>query len=257
MLFRNQEPERALEFIRTADFDVMCLQEVPKHFLDRLKELPLYMEYATDVDRLTPAVERIYLVILSRHPLTNKREIPFPEYWPHLPWRTRLFVYLMRPFHFSKIRNRSCFSVDVSLDGTLVHIFNLHLILAHPEWRLQEFERAMAERDRSRPGIVCGDFNILESPKVSILNWMLGGRMGDALLWTRERMHIENRFVMHELSNPLRGKKTHPLSRSQLDHILVSRELSVTKAEVIPERYGSDHHPVFTEVAYTSTPRSA
>ena len=257
MLFRNQEHEAALEFIRTSEFDVFCLQEVSEAFLKKLKTLPFHLEYATDVDRLTPRFERIYLAILSRHPLINKREIPFPEYWTGLPWRTRLFVLLMRPFHFSKIRNRSCFSVDVSLHGTSIHVFNLHLILAHPEWRLQEFELAMAERDRSRPGIVCGDFNILESPRVSVLNWMLGGRIGDSFFWSRERTHIESRFVSHELANPLRGKNTHPLSRSQLDHILVSRHLQVTNAEVIPERFGSDHHPVFTEVAYTSTPLGA
>ena len=47
--------------------------------------------------------------------------------------------------------------------------------------------------------------------------------------------------------NPLRGKITHRISRSQLDHILVSSDFSVQNAEVIPDPHGSDHNPITVE----------
>ena len=130
-----------------------------------------------------------------------------------------------------------------------MRIFNLHLILAHPARSLREFEIAMAEHDPLRPAIVCGDLNTLERPHIGILNWILGGRVSDALFYNRERTHIEKRFVVHELTNAFAGKITHAVSRSQLDHILVSHSLSIKNASVIPERYGSDHHPLSVEIA--------
>jgi endonuclease/exonuclease/phosphatase family metal-dependent hydrolase len=255
MLFRNRESDRAFEFISHTNFDIFCLQEVPEAFLARLKTLPHFinshfdfMAYRSDVERLFKrGTERNFVVTLSKHPITAQGEIPFPDYWHLLPMRSRIFVTLMWPFYFSKIQNRGGLYADVTIRGVSVRVFNLHLILAHPAWRLKEFETAMAERDPSRPTIVCGDFNTIEKPHTAFLNWILGGRISDALLHGRERMHIEKRFVEHQLANPLRGTITHQLSRSQLDHILVSHSFTIKNAEVLPDRIGSDHHPIYVE----------
>ncbi|MDO8576205.1 MAG: endonuclease/exonuclease/phosphatase family protein [bacterium] len=257
MLFRNRELDRAFDFIAHADFDIFCLQEVPEDFLARLKTLSISLNYhsdfiafRTDVDRLFKrGTERNYVVILSKHPIVAQGEIPFPDYWPLLPLRTRIFVTLAWPFYFSRISNRGGVFADVNVNGVSVRIFNLHLILAHPTWRLKEFETAMAERDPSRPTIVCGDFNILESRHIAPLNWLLGGKMSDALLHRRERTNIQQRFVEHQLVNPLAGGITHRVSQSQLDHILVSHSFIIKKAEVLPDRIGSDHHPIRVEIA--------
>jgi endonuclease/exonuclease/phosphatase family metal-dependent hydrolase len=249
MLFRNKELDRAFDFISHSDFDVFCLQEVPTTFLERLKTLPYHMSYRIDVERIFPSGDLPnYVVILSKHAITSQGEIPFPDYWHLLPFRTRLFVLLMRPWGFSKIRNRGGMHVDIMIGEQRTRVFNLHLILAHPAWRLSEFEKAMAERDPTLPTIVCGDFNILESPHITPLNWLFGGKVRD-VLHKRERMHIEKRFVEHALTNALRGNMTHPISRSQLDHILVSHQFSVENAKVIADSTGSDHHPIFVEVA--------
>ncbi|MDP2651840.1 MAG: endonuclease/exonuclease/phosphatase family protein [bacterium] len=249
MLFNNRELDRAFQFISESDFDIFCLQEVPEEFLERLKTLPFSLAYTTDVERFVPNPVPIYLVTLSRHSITQQERIPLPDYWALLPLRTRIFVRLMRPFHFAQIRNRGDLCVDVTIRGIPVRVFNLHLILAQPAWRLKEFETAMAERDHTRQTIVCGDFNILEKPHITPLNWFLGGHVSDALLYKRERTTIEKRFVEHKLTNVLNGKITHPLSRSQLDHILVSHSFAIKNAEVLPDRIGSDHHPICVEVA--------
>jgi len=250
MLFRNSELDRAFEFISKSDFDIFCLQEVPEAFLERLKSLSCHIAYRTDMEKLFRAETVLtYNVILSRHAITDQGEVHYPDYWPLLPLRTRFFVRLMPQELFSKIRNRGILYVDITVGKTSLRVFNLHLVLAQPAWRLKEFELAMAKRDASRPTIVCGDFNTLEKPHITPLNWLLGGGLRDALLYNRERTHIEQRFVEHKLTNPFYGGITHPLSQSQLDHILVSHTFSIKNATVIPDRFGSDHHPIRVEIA--------
>src|SRR3989344_4507606 len=101
IFFRNGKLERAFEFIQKLDFDVLCLQEVPEEFLNRLQKLRLFIAFAPAVDRIYPDhVERNYLVILSRHPVTSHNAVAFSI--PHQPLRTRLFVKAMRPANWSR-----------------------------------------------------------------------------------------------------------------------------------------------------------
>ncbi len=250
MLYRNAELERAFAFIRDGDWDIFCLQEVPNVFLKRLQTLSYFIAFRSERELLLKeGIQHNYVVTLSKYPIEVQNEIPFPDYWSRLPLRTRLFVRLMPSGFFTKVRNRSGLYVDVTIHGVSVRVFNLHLILAQPLWRLKEFEMAMIERDRARPTIVCGDFNILESPHITPLNFLLGGRLGDALLYRRERTHIERCFAEHELTNALRGTITHPFSRSQLDHILVSKAFSIKKTKILEDRIGSDHCLIGVELA--------
>jgi endonuclease/exonuclease/phosphatase family metal-dependent hydrolase len=249
MLYRNRDQRAAFRFIAKSDFDLFCLQEVPEEVLTRLKSLPFYLAYRVDTEKIFPAsIVPMYNVILSKHPIEAQGEVAFDDYRARLPLRTRLFLSVMRPFHFAPLGNRGGVYADVRLGDRLVRVFCLHLILATPAARLTEFERAMLARD-DKPTIVCGDFNILEKPHITPLNWLMGGRLSDSLRFSRERTTIEQRFVEHQLVNTLRGAITHPLSRSQLDHILVSRSFSIRNATVLPDRVGSDHHPVRVEVA--------
>ena len=118
MLFRNRELNRAFTFISESDFDIFCLQEVPEEFLKRLQTLPCSIAYRSDVERLfAHGIERNFIVILSKHPITAQGEIPFPDYWHLLPLRTRIFVRLMWPFYFSKIRNRGGLYADIPMRG--------------------------------------------------------------------------------------------------------------------------------------------
>lgn len=249
ILYRNQELDRAFEFISTADFDVFCLQEVPPDFLKRLQTLPYSIAFQSEREmtfRKTSLPS--FVVILSKHRIAAHGAIPFADFDSYAPLRTRAWMKIMLSRFFVKMRDRNGMYADISTPAGSVRVFNLHLSLGYPAIRLKEFERAMLEHNKARPTIVCGDFNILEKPHITPLNWILGGRVTDILLYGRERLTIEKRFVEHELHNPLRGKVTHPLSQSQLDHILVSHVFSIKNTEVIRDRIGSDHHPIRAEV---------
>ena len=249
MLFNNRELGPALQFIKGSDFDIFCLQEVPETFLSQLKKLPCYFVSCVDVERLNGnEVTPIYLVVLSKYPIISSSEISLPDYQNQQPLRSRIFIMLMRLFHFGKMRNRHALFVDVEKESTVVRTFDLHLVLGAPEWRLKEFETAMSKKDVSIPTIVCGDFNLIESRRMSSLNWLLGGRVSDMFFYKRERAVIEKRFAEYELQNPLRGMNTHSFANSQLDHILASRSFSIKNFEVIPDRFGSDHHPIVVEL---------
>ncbi|MBI2612579.1 endonuclease/exonuclease/phosphatase family protein [Candidatus Kaiserbacteria bacterium] len=248
IFFRNGKLERAFKFIKELDYDVLCLQEVPEEFLDKLRKLPVHIAFAPDVDRIYPErIERNFLVILSRHPIVAHSafalEVPFQ------PLRTRLFAKAMRPIYWSRVRNRHGFFADIQIEElpTPVRVFCLHLTLAHPEARRREFEIAMREYDATLPTIVCGDFNILDTPLVAPFNWLLGGRVSDALRYQRERAQFEERIARLGLANPLNGKRTHLIS-GQLDHILISQNLSIESAHVVSERIGSDHYPIHVEI---------
>jgi endonuclease/exonuclease/phosphatase family metal-dependent hydrolase len=251
MLFRNAELDRAFAFIAGSGFDIFCLQEVPAAFLKQLQTLDCEIAYRNDAERVSKTGrERIFTVILSKFPISGDGELTYEEYWPHYPLRARIFTRLMKPLHFAKIINRQAVYADVILPNVQspVRVFCLHLSLTHPARRLAEFETAMKHLDEARPAIVCGDFNILEAPHITILNWIFGGRFSDFLLFRRERADIERIFAKYKLHNALLGKITHPLSHSQLDHILVSDSFSIKKDSVIRDRTGSDHHAIFAEI---------
>lgn len=252
MLFRNPDMDRAFQFIANADFDVFCLQEVPEDFYERLKTLPFYLSAAPEVERIfNGARSSQYLVTLSRFSLNNEGRIPLPYREIMLPLRARIFVGIMTRLKLWAlgVGNRHSLYTDLETPEGTRRVFNLHLPLATPAWRSEEFEKAMLERDPSIPTIVCGDFNILERLHITPISWALGGTLGDFFFYRRERVRIEERFFEHQLTNPLRGKITHRISRSQLDHILVSQSIEILNAEVIADNYGSDHQPIFAEVA--------
>ncbi|MBI4093592.1 endonuclease/exonuclease/phosphatase family protein [Candidatus Kaiserbacteria bacterium] len=252
IFFRNGNLERALEFIKNLEFDVLCLQEVPEEFLAKLQKLSAHIAFAPDVDRIYPdKIERNYLVILSRHPIVSHSA--FALELPDPPLRTRLVVKAMRIANWTRIANRHGFYADIAIEGSMtrLRVFCLHLTLAHPEARRREFETAMREYDPALPTIVCGDFNILDTPFVAPFNWLLGGSVGDALRYQRERAVFEERISTLGLVNPLSGQRTHVISR-QLDHILISRHFPIASAHVVGERHGSDHYPIHVEIETAS-----
>jgi endonuclease/exonuclease/phosphatase family metal-dependent hydrolase len=249
MFHRNAKLDRAFEFIKALDFDVLCLQEVPEKFLSRLASLPYSIVHGIDVDIVgAGTLERLYNVILSKHNIVSSQDFELPGLaWP---LRTRLFVLFMYPAGWRKIENHRGLWADIQLPKIgRARIFCLHLSLSYPKQILQEFEAAVRVTDTSIPSIFTGDFNIIESVRVAAGNWVFGGQVQDVFKFRFHRSDAERRFTELKLQNPLRGKFTHSFAKSQLDHILVPNSFNVTKAEVLKDRVGSDHNPIMIEVA--------
>jgi len=245
--FNRTMPEVA-RHIETLDFDVLCLQEVTPALLERLKALPYHLTYHVDVLRLLPGNRREYnyVAILSKRPFVNTGTMQFFDF--PFPFHTRVFVSLMSFFEWSFITERGAVYADIEENGSVLRIFSVHLTLWGPVNRVKEFDVVADHIQPGAPAVVCGDFNIIEYAPMKILNWILGAPLREGMPWYPERDLFEERFARVGLRNPLRAQITHPFSRSQLDHILVSEELRTKDPTVYLERHGSDHQLVSVEL---------
>jgi endonuclease/exonuclease/phosphatase family metal-dependent hydrolase len=252
MFFDNPDLDRAFDFVRQSDFDIFCIQEAPVEFIDKLRTLPYCLDAADEMDQLRAGKpSKRNLAILSRYPLVVAEHIPLPYREPTLKPRAKLFLRLAVSLRIWGLGrgNRHTQRVVIDTPRGLLELFNLHLPLATPAWRKEEFGLVLNRRDPRVPTVICGDFNILEHPRATPLTWFLGGTVSDVVFYKRERIQMEKLFSKHSLANPLRDAITQKISRSQLDHILVSQDFEIKSAAVIADSYGSDHQPIFAEVA--------
>jgi endonuclease/exonuclease/phosphatase family metal-dependent hydrolase len=244
MLFRNQKLDDALRWIETLEFDVICLQEVPEAFLEKLRSLPWHLAHTIEAIRHEPNGDRnIYSVVLSKHPITAQGTIRLPEVPPSA--RVSMFIRLMRPLHFVHVSDHEAVYADITLPNHSepLRVVSAHISLTHPTQRALELE-AIFEHLTPRT-IVCGDFNIIESWRVSLLNFLLGGTIRDATHYSTERIRVEEMFGNRSLVNPLRDQITHPFGLSQLDHILVPNTMPIRRCGIYVHAHGSDHRPIF------------
>ena len=249
VLCYNKQVDSVVEHIRQLDFDVLCLQEVTPYLLKKLKEMPFSMVSHVDVIRVMSATNRVenYVVILSKRPIENSGTLQFFDF--PFPFHTKIFVALMRPFGFTFLAERGAVYADINAgDGAFVRVFSVHLTLWGPHNRAKEFDAVLGHIVPDMPTVIGGDFNVIEYGPMKILNWLLGAPLAQGVPWYPERDLFEERFKEAGLHNPLRGSVTHPFSKSQLDHILVTKDLNVSEAQVHMNSYGSDHRPVSVTV---------
>lgn len=244
----NKEMWKVSHHIRELDFDVLCLQEVTPALLHELKSMPFHLTYHVDVLRLFSKGkhEYNYVAILSKAPFLNTGTLQFIDF--PFPVHTRLFITFMSMFRWSFVTERGAVYADIQIGERIIRFFSVHLTLWGPGNRQREFEAVAGHLEPGAPSVVCGDFNVIEYPPLKVLNWLLGSPLAEALPWYPERDIFEERFKTLGLKNPLRGMTTHPFSRSQLDHILVSENIVVTSAKVELERHGSDHALVGVQI---------
>lgn len=248
----NKEPESAVRFIETLDFDVLCLQEVTPRMLVLLKQLPYHIVYHVDIVRAVPkgAAYRDYVVILSKHEFKGHHTFQFPDF--PFPRYVRFLIRLLSRVRMEWVNERGGIYADVLIGKRLVRVFSVHLTLWGPKNRASEFALVASLVDPAIPAVITGDFNVIEYGPLKLLNALLGASVRESLPTYPERKLFEARFKEFDFENPLRGRVTHDFSRSQLDHILVSRSLVVESTMVLPELCGSDHHPIGVEIRDTA-----
>lgn len=254
VLFRNKELDNVVAFIEKLDFDIFALQEVSEELLERLKKLPYSLAFSTNAARIYASGKTITgsVVILSKHPIEHSESISLPMelYQEPTAWQAKLAGRLLSwgyPY-----QNKSGLRAEIGLlDSRRVQVFCAHLTLpfATPSIRQKEFDFLMQKRSKDIPTIFCGDFNILELPHITVLNWLSGGKLTDWIFWWRERQAFKSKFQEYSLQNPLKGQVTHSIALSQIDHILVSKDSRILSKKVLRTKFGSDHSPVMVGAA--------
>lgn len=240
----NREIPQVAAYIASLDFDLLCLQEVTPTLLLALKNMPYHLAYHVDVIRLFKQgrTEENYVAILSKHPFVHTGTLQFFDF--PFPFHTRLFIMVMSLFRWSFVTERGAIYADIAYGTTQLRIFSVHLTLWGATNRAQEFEAVVGHIEPNQPTVIGGDFNVIEFGPMKILNWLLGAPLKEGMPWYPERDLFEDRFKEAGFLNPLRGRITHQASRSQLDHILITKDLAATDVNVIRKTHGSDHRPV-------------
>lgn len=245
----NPRIQEVADTIASLDFDVICLQEVTDELLKLLKALPFHLVSHVDVIRLVRDEKQIrnHVVILSRTPFSNTGTLQFFNF--QIPFHTRLFIAGMSLIKWSFVTERGAVYADIPFNGTLLRVFCVHLTLWGAGRRAKEFEAVMGHVQPGTPTVIAGDFNVVEYPPMKLINWLLGAPLKEGMPWYPERHLFEQRFADAGFVNPLRGTTTHPFSRSQLDHILVSSDICASEPRAYTDRHGSDHQLVSVAIS--------
>jgi endonuclease/exonuclease/phosphatase family metal-dependent hydrolase len=216
-------PDRIAGVLKGVDADVVALQEVigaGPHGGGQAEELgaALGMGWIMSSARLLRG-HQFGNMVLSRFPITQHVE-------HDLSWKTCEARRLQR--------------VDVSVNGSTLHVYNVHLGTALLERRHQAERLASIVTDRhvSGPKLVLGDFN----------EWMKG-------LVTST---LSARLNSVDLRNFLRHRRTYPgvFPLLHLDHIYYAGHVEIVGIELPRTRLSlvaSDHLPLVADVRVGGT----
>ena len=219
-------PERIVGVLKAVDADVVALQEVVgagPHGGGQAEELgaALGMGWIMSSARLLRG-HQFGNMVLSRYPITQHVE-------HDLSWKTCEARRLQR--------------VDVSVDGSTLHVYNVHLGTALLERRHQAERLAAIVTDRhvNGPKLVLGDFN----------EWMKG-------LVTST---LSARLNSVDLRDFLKHRRTYPgvFPLLHLDHIYYAGHLEIVGIELPRTRLSlvaSDHLPLVADIRVGGTSKS-
>jgi len=233
------DPARIIRVCREmADFDVLCLQEVPTEIARRLKKKKgLYFAEAKARHRGKKRI-KTRNVIVSRYPLKSKGGDVFADE-EKKSIKSRISG-LCGPLEFQY--------VDIKIGTRKVRIFNSHLECnTSPRMRVEQFKQVLLLSHKSSINIFCGDLNTYGQWYLNIfVGYISNYKLKD--ITKSEKKLFSNLFKKHQLHNVFHGHVTYPLFQLQLDHILIPDDIKVIGKKVDKKRYGSDHRPICVDV---------
>ena len=243
----NKDTEKAFEYIDKSKADIICLQEVSKTFLERLKKSSYDLVWSIDHSRIDDNYsEDCYLVILSKDEVV-RHDFFIVSKDSKQPIRTKLFVRFMRFFNVGwvkKVINHHALYADIKTKTRMVRVFSVHLRQGGQVERIRDLTLIADCFNKEDKNIVCGDFNTIYKPLLNVFNWIMGGSLKEFISWNSEKKIMERFFEDYDLQNPVSGMVTHNFLKSQLDHILVPDNFNIKGVRVEDKLHGSDHFPI-------------
>ena len=227
---------RLARLLQAVDADVICLQEVDRHFGERSEEvdealllsraLDMQLAWGPAIDEPRPGgPDRQYgLALLSRLPIlvSDVHRLPGSGE-PRIALRTM-----------------------VELDGGALWVTNTHLTTAAHGQGAQVAALAELVTEPMETGALAGDFNAVpDAPELAPLR----ARFCDA--WEVADEHDEDaaRRLLHR-----EGGYTHPASfpHRRIDQVWVSEGVAVAGAHVLDAEGASDHLPLVVDLEVRS-----
>jgi endonuclease/exonuclease/phosphatase family metal-dependent hydrolase len=228
---------RLAKVLAAADADVVCLQEVDRHYGDRSEDVDqaLLLSRALDMQLAWgPAIDRPREKSMRR------------QYGNALLSRLPILVSDVHPLPGDG-EPRSALRTMVELDGGALWVTTTHLSTRSAEERAAQAETIAAlHTETMATGVLVGDFNAepgaLELAPLRTRfrdAWELAGDRDDRSGW---------RFWQHDEGH------THPARHphARIDHVWVSEGVGVRRAHVLDGAGASDHLPVVVDLAVRS-----
>jgi endonuclease/exonuclease/phosphatase family metal-dependent hydrolase len=232
---------RVARLLDDADPDLICLQEVDRHFGERSEFVDQALVLAEALDR-----ELIWSPSITK-PARGGRAEP-REYGNALLSRL--------PVRATEVHRlpgggepRSALRALVDADGAPLWVTATHLSSSSAADRAAQVAAVTALQGAAEePGILVGDLNAdAGAPELDPLRT----RFADAWELARDRTDQAGRFSL------LAGRGlTHPARRPRvrIDQVWVSGGVAVTDARVLDGSGTSDHHPLLVDLALTPSP---
>jgi len=235
---RKHDLARLAKVLHAVDADVICLQEVDRHFGDRSEDVDqaVLLSRALDMQLAWgPAIEQ---------PGTAER--PDRQYGNALLSRLPILVSDVHPLP-SAGEPRSALRTMVELDGGALWVTTTHLSTRSTEERAaQAAALAALHTAPMETGVLVGDFNVPPSaPELGVLRerfvdaWELARDRDDRAGW---------RFWQHDAG--FTYPANHPHRR--LDQVWVSDGVGVAAARVLDGEGASDHLPLVVDLEVRS-----
>lgn len=223
---------RLAQVLAAADADVVCLQEVDRHFGDRSEHvdqalllsraLDMELAWGPSIDEPGGGTDRRQYgnALLSRLPLLGSELHRLP----------------------GEGEPRSALRAQVQLAGGELWVTTTHLSSRSAEDRTVQAAAVAGLHTDPRAAVLVGDLNAdAGAPELSALR----ERLSDAWELAAERSDQSGRFSLHA-----RQGLTHPARRPRvrIDQVWVSAGVTVTGARVLDAAGASDHHPLLVEL---------
>ncbi len=234
----NDETEKVLQFLAEQNADVICLQEVSLHLLEKLARetaCPFLFKARDTYHKKNGDRNPSFLVIMARQRVIDAKAVLFKRQKKRIFFARLLGIEEGIEFQYA----------DILCGEERLRFFNVHLeCVAGPKRRVAQFDEVTRVFQKGI-NIVCGDLNILSVWYAFFLRFIFGS--WDEL-WEREHDFFARVFGKHKLWNIFEGAVTHDFTGNQLDYVLVPRETSVVSKMISPDSIGSDHRPMLVEL---------
>ncbi|MGY1823686.1 endonuclease/exonuclease/phosphatase family protein [Geodermatophilus sp. SYSU D00079] len=229
---------RLAKVLAAADADVICLQEVDRHFGDRSEDVDqaLLLSRALDMQLAWgPAIDE---------PRRDERERR--QYGNALLSRLPILVSDVHPLPASG-EPRSALRTMVELDGGTLWVTTTHLSTRTAGERSAQAARlASLHTEPMAAGVLVGDFNTApDAPELAALRerftdaWELARDRDDQAGW---RFWQQDEGLTHPARRPHR----------RIDHVWVTPGVAVAGARVLDGAGASDHLPVVVDLEVPS-----
>ena len=243
----NKQLNNVFNFLQNSNADIICLQEVPKIFLDKLhSDNPnkYHINYSNEYFIKSNKNKSIllYNVILSKSKPEKIKEIPHLEH-------NKFPIYYRWINKYDKLDIKGIY-IDISnKNNDKFRIFNSHLeCVASPNFRINQFKNLYTHKSLTRKNIFIGDYNVFSNPLIALFVGLFSNYGSKDYLMI-EKNQFKKLFDTLNLQNIFHKKRTFKTLPFQTDFIVTDKNIDFEKQTVHKkELNGSDHFPISVKI---------